>query len=379
MDINSRINWMPGMELTAETFKGLDVNFDIRQQVMLRAALGGMRLGLLSGAPFSCNGIFVRNTFEIEHFQCTAILPSGRIVNVDESAVVNISTLYSDEYYLTVGLSDEVREFAKDDVSYVAPQYIFSIHTLEEMGSLDVIPVARFSSADGVFSRDTSYVPPCLLLSANPCFRDFADIYIHRLGLLTSHANLENGEGKRALLRYMFRLQGYNWESSVHDFVLLTQEIAHCIDYYIVKPHTDTPADVPQPTPYDIQKWLQWLADYFTDASSILDTVVLDNTVIDYDALLAQAKAELYDRLNPELYEKLKTELSESLRAEIKSELEQHLFEYINGQLKNDLYQSLHDKLSGDLYEMLYTELFEHLFNALYMPETEEDEFTPLI
>ena len=51
MDIDARINWMPGMELTAQTFKELDRNLDFRQQVAVRAALGGQRLGLLPGAP----------------------------------------------------------------------------------------------------------------------------------------------------------------------------------------------------------------------------------------------------------------------------------------------------------------------------------------
>ena len=34
MDINARINWMPGMELTAETFSGIEEHWDFRPSVV---------------------------------------------------------------------------------------------------------------------------------------------------------------------------------------------------------------------------------------------------------------------------------------------------------------------------------------------------------
>ena len=84
MDINARINWMPGMELTAETFKEIFEKWDFRQRLAIRAALGCNRMGLVPGAPFNCNGTFVKNRYEVTNFQCMAILPSGKIVNAEE-------------------------------------------------------------------------------------------------------------------------------------------------------------------------------------------------------------------------------------------------------------------------------------------------------
>ena len=61
VDINSRINWVPGMELTAETFSGISEQWDFRQMLAIRAAVGNSRMGLVPGSPFNCNGIFVKN------------------------------------------------------------------------------------------------------------------------------------------------------------------------------------------------------------------------------------------------------------------------------------------------------------------------------
>ena len=79
---------------------------------------------------------------------------------------------------------------------------------------------------------------------------------------------------------------------------------------------------MPQPSYTDIQSWLQWLDDYLGGAAVILDGVVLEDNTIDYEALLAQAKAELYERLHPELIEKLLADMKEELRAEMQQQTE---------------------------------------------------------
>lgn len=113
VDINARINWMPGMELTAETFSGIGEQLEFRQQLAIRAALGSNRMGLVPDSPFICNGIFVKNRFEVTGFRCTALLPSGRMIDADEDVQVTIPMLFGNLYYLTVGFSDEKVEFEK--------------------------------------------------------------------------------------------------------------------------------------------------------------------------------------------------------------------------------------------------------------------------
>ena len=400
MDINARINWMPGMELTAETFSGMSEQWDFRQRLALQAALGSNRMGLLPGAEFSCNGIFANSRLEISRLQCMALLPSGRIVNADEDIQVPIPMLFGDKYYLTVGVSSEQSEFDKKGVPFVRPRYVYGIHTLDEVEADDLFPLMRFQASEGVFTIDMAFIPPCLLLTEHARFREYIDRYAGLLTSLATHANLEEGEGKRAMLRYVFILKGYHLRHSMQEFMQLTQEIAQAIDYYIVTPNREQHVNVPEPHQADIQAWLGWLEDYMNGAATILDGVVLEDNTIDYEALLAQAKKELYDKLHPELTEKLIADMKEQLREEIRQQTEQ-LTTYINGTLKtailqelttefderstklNDMlterFDTLGKQLNESLYEKLYFDLFDNLFKALYVPEPEEEKYVPLI
>ena len=400
MDINARINWMPGMEITAQTFLGLTEHWDFRQQLALRAALGSNRMGLLPKAPFNCNGIFVNNRLEVDHFVCMALLPSGRIINADEDIQVAIPLLFGERYYLTIGFGNDQTEFEKEGVPFVKPHYVFSVNTQEEVENGDLFPIMRFVVKDSVFAADSDFIPPCLLLTEDDRFKQYITKYVEHLTLLANHSNFADGEGKRAILRYVFMLKGYNMQNSMQDFILLTQEIAQAIDYYIITPNTEQPVEVATPTQVDIQLWLQWLDDYMSGAATILDAVVLEDNTIDYETLLAQAKAELYDKLHPELIEKLLSDMKEELHAEIKQQTET-LTTYINETLKtaileqltaemdnrtnqyietmNQKFNEMGKTLFDTLYDKLYFELFDKLFNALYVPEPEEKDFVPLI
>ena len=400
MDINARINWVPGMELTADTFSGIGEQWDFLHRLAFRAAVGSNRMGLVPGYPFSCNGVFVKNCFEVSGFRCMALLPSGRLVDADEDIQVPIPMLFGNKYYLTVGFGDDEVEFEKKGVPFLRPHYTYGIHTLDEVEAGDLFPLMRFHVAEGIFSADPSYMPPCLLLTENPRFGEYLKIYTEQMNVLATHPNMAEGEGKRALLRYVFLLKSYTLKNSMKDFILFTQEMAQAIDYYVVVPNREQSMDIPKPQQIDIQEWLQWFEDYMKGAAVILDGVVLEDNTIDYEALLAQAKKELYDKLHPELIEKLLADMKEELRAEMRQQTEQ-LTTYINETLKNNILEQLSTEmnerqtkltemltvkfdelgrnLNESLYEKLYFDLFENLFKALYVPEPEEEKFVPLI
>ena len=397
MDLNSRINWRPGMEITAQTFKGMEEKLDLQQRIAIRAALGSTRMGMLPGATLKCDGTFVKNAFEIEHLQCTALLPSGRILDANEQVAVTIPMLFGDRYYLTIGLGDTRTEFEREGIAYVRPHYEYALKTQEEVEAADVMPLIRFSVNEGVFSIDTEYIPPCLLMTSDPRFADYVERFVGLLTTISSHQNLEEGDGKRAMLHYLFIMKGYSLKNSVHDFVMLLQEIAQAVNYYIVTPNTEEPIEMLEPTQTDIQIWLVWFNDYLTGSVAVLDKVVLEDHTIDYDALLKQAKAELYAQLHEELIVKLLSETREELLKLVKEELQnslaqqtQILTDYVNNTMKPALLEEIQaglkhslavieDNLSEKIYERLYEELFEHLFNALYVPEPESEKFVPLI
>ncbi len=397
MDLNSRINWTPGMEITAQTFLGMEEKLSLQQRIAIRAALGSTRLGMLPEAILSCDGTFVKNAFEIEHLQCTALLPSGRIVDANEQVAITIPMLFGDRYYLTIGLGETNTEFEKEGVAYVRPHYEYALQTREEVETADVMPLIRFSVKEGIFSIDADYIPPCLLMTSDPRFAEYVEKYASQLTIISSHHNLEEGDGKRALLHYLFIMKGYSQKNSVHDFVMLLQEIVQAINYYIITPNTEQSVEIPEPSQVDVQLWLDWFWNYLTGAVAILDKVVLVDNTIDYDALLKQAKQELYAQLHEELIVKLLSETREELLKLVREELQnslaqqtQILTDYINNTMKPDLLEQmqtslkhslsiLEDDLSEKIYERLYEELFEHLFNALYVPEPEDEKFVPLI
>ncbi|MCR4766201.1 MAG: tektin family protein [Bacteroidaceae bacterium] len=400
MDINSRINWQPGMEITAGTMRGMILTDDLRHRIALRAAFGAVRMGRLPGMPFACNGVFVKNRFEADHFRCVALLPSGRLIDADEDVTVDIPMLFGDRYYLTIGIANEQREYESEGVPYVTPRYVYGIHSQEEIEQDDLFPLVRFKAKDGLLSMDNDYIPPCLVLETDSCFKDYASKFTEQIDKLAHHPNLEEGEGKRALLHYLFLLKGYDMRGSVQGFVTLMQEIAQAIDYYVMSPHQEKAIEVPMVSYVDIQMWMQWLDNFFTGTATVLDGVVLEDNTIDYEALLAQAKSELYNSLHPELIEQLLADMKEELKTELQRQTES-LTAYINETLKTELEKHLTDllqekgdqldlelndkidKMSGELskslYEKMYFELFENLFNALYVPESEEEPFVPLI
>lgn len=400
MDVNSRINWMPGMEITAQTFIGLSERWDYKQQLALQTALGGNRTGLIPQAPFRCKAMFVNNQLEVEGLLCMALLPSGRIVNADEDVQVPIPMLFGSEYYFTIGFDNSQTEFEKEGVPFVRPRYTYAFYTREEVEHNDVFPLLRFHVEDGVFSISQDFIPPCLQLTDNERIKSYIDLFIGHLTTITAHQNLAEGEGKRALLHYLFRLKSLNMGISLNDFMLFTHEIAHAVNYHIITPNRDQPTPIPNPSLIDIQEWLQWLCDYLTGAVVVLDGVVLEDNTIDYDALLAQAKKELYEQLQPELTAKILEVIRQEIHTEIQ-QLREDLTSYLNDTLKPEMKQELtaivneqstrlqdiifkkfddlNEKLKKSLYERLYTELFENLFNALYVPEPEDRKSLPLI
>ena len=380
MNINAKIGWYAGMELTAQTFIELDKNLDRQQQITRRIANGG-DFGIIPAVPFHCQGAFVKKTLEITPLTFMALLPSGRILHVDENVVLDIPILYGKEYYLGCRQSDNMRAFDKERVPFVSPVPSCGIYTLDELEKDDILPLMKFKVDDGMFSVDRDYLPPYLMLESDERFQTYIQQFVEKVNVLAEHPNMESGEGKRGLMRYAFLLKNYGLHNRVQHLLLLLQELAQAVDYYIVRPNTETPIELMECSMYDVAVWFTWLNGYLYGAATILDGVVLEDHTIDFEELKAQEKEELYQKLYPELKAVLYKELHNGLKKEIWDELYASLSDYINGNFKKEIYELLEGKLSKELYERLYQTLYEGLYNALYVPmvEEEEEEFVPLI
>lgn len=366
------------MELTADTFRQLEEVLDYKQRIALRAALGNNRLGLLPASEFKCKGAFVRNTFEIDRLKCLAILPSGCLINTDQEVAVSIPMLYGDEYYLGISKSEEIHEFEKEGVPCYTPLYHFALYPLEDLKKKDIFPVVKFVSKDGVLSVSEDYIVPALFISENKRFSEFKELVTKKLESLSSHKNMEEGDGKRTLLRFLFQIKSIHNDSNVNDFVMLTEELVQAIDYFIVLPHSEQHQEIPVPDYYDIENWLKWVEKYLDFAESVLEKVELEDNSIDYDALLEQAKKELYEKLRPELLEKLPSEIKKEVYDETAEKLKEFLPSYIKEKL-DEIKKLIGDELSKFLEPKLFDDLYQKLYDALYVAPEEEDEFMPMI
>lgn len=378
MEFNARINWMPGMELTAQTFREFEDLLDYRQQLALKVALGRNQLGLLPESKFDCKGFFVKNTFEIPNLKCLAILPSGKLIDAEGEVVVNIPMLYGEEYYLGVACSSEIREFEKDGVPFKQPNYDYALYTLEDLKKRDIFPLVKFKAKEGEISLYEDYIVPVLYISENKRILELVKDFIHGLEIITSHSNLEEGDGKRSLLRYLFRLKCLDSDSNLVEFISLIQEMVQAIDYFIVSPNVETPWEIPLPDFYDIEKWLIWVRSYFEGTEKVLDKIVLEDHTIDYNALLEEAKKQLYEKLRPELLELLPNQIKEAAYSEIVDKLKEYLPSYLSEKLSE-----IEDRISVDLSQILepklFDELYKKLYDALYVAPEEEEDFMPVI
>ncbi len=381
MDINARINWIPGMEINTDTVKGLYGDINIKQRIAVRAMLGGERLGLLPEVTFNNKGSFVKNIFEMPRFQCMAILPTGQIIDVDEPVKITIPVLYGAEYYLTVGIGKESIPFERNGVPYKRPSYEYAIKTLDEITD-DVFPFIRFKNNEGVLSYDQSYIPPTLLLTEGFGYEDYISRYLDGMNALLEHPNMDADYGRHILLYYRFLLKGLTKKSQTSNLLQLTQGIVQAMNYYIVsRVEPDTPVDIPRCTPYDVESWLSWTDDYLHTNTKLLDKVVREDNSIDVEALKEEIKNELYEKLYKDLYEALKPKIKEELTAEMTEQLRGVLTAYMNEKLKPAIIEELRTELSEELYDKLYRALYDALFAALNIPRAveEEDTFTPLI
>lgn len=376
------------MELNADTFRALDDNLELRQLIGISTA-NCMRCGRLPGTPFSTDGMFVNGSFEIEHLQCTALLASGMVVSVDERASVTIAGIQSDKAYMTVGFGNKMTEFEAHDTPFVRPTYECHLMTLDDIENVPdaqnnayafTCPIVRFNIANGRISVDRDYIAPCLVVATDSRLTAYRDSLQRQLEQIASHKNMEDGDARRALLQYAFRLKCFNTKHTVEHFMELLYEVAMAVGYYIYGPD---PSSSTQPimawSQYDVQLWLAWFEDYLNKALGVVEnTVPVDNS-IDYDALCEKLRREIYAMVKDDMEARI-DEARTQIKDELHMTLSTALRQYIDGTFRETLHNTLSAELEDILSRTLYTSLYQALYDALYTPQTEDnDSFMPLI
>lgn len=379
MDINARIKWQPGMQLTSTTFSNLDENLEIRQQAAVRAA-NGVRFGRLPETEFKADGVFVQGTFEISQLKCLALLPTGCLISPDEPVSVRFPRLADGYAYLTVSLGNEIVEYEKEGVPYIRHAYNYEILPQSEvMNSLYVIPVARFRIEQSRCTIDNDFICPCLMFAADEKLLAWRDTFVDLTEDIANHANLKEGDGKQTMLRYLFRLRAFNHRQTLDDFLQLLAELSQAITYFIVNANGKESHEVGEANLHDVELWLTKVKQHFVDARHILDGVELIDDTIDFEALKAQLKEEIYAMLQPELQQHIDQSV-QALRDDLNQKLSDALREYIDGTFRRQLEEALKVSLTDALRNDLYDSLYRALYDALFVPQANEDDgFMPLI
>lgn len=368
------------MELTADAMSMLDENLDFRQMAAMRTVLAG-RHGLLPGAPFNCNGTFVRNNFEIADLRCMALLPSGWMVDIDESVSITIPILYDSTYYFSVGLSENLRDFEHKDVEFLRPEYSYQISSLEELKLTQNLPLLRFTIKDGTFNIDTSYIPPCLMVASSEKFESYRDKIVEKLDALNVHPNLPNDSSKLAISYYYNHLDNNNPLVEVKTFVTLLDDLNREIRYYILEPHKSEIGECPlmQCDLNDVQIYLDWTIKQLDKVIRVLDSHPIEDKKPDYDELKAILRKELMDDLKPTLEGLIHTEV-DAVRNDIQQQVSDALKDFLSGEFRRQLYADLNAELADSLYQKLYDALYHALYGALYREEeVETEDYTPMI
>lgn len=380
MDVNARINWVPGMELSSKTFLALDGNLHHRRVLSFRIAAGG-NYGIIPGTAFSADGIFAKGNFEIPLLECTAVLPSGEMICMSEPLVTPMPRLAPGEYFLCVSFGEGDVEYERDGIGYIRPEYVSGVYRMDELEGADVFPVMKFVVSDGTCSVIPTYVPPCFSMASLPVFAEFAGKVDELLLKVIEHVNMPAGDGKASLLRCRFELGLLKEDSVVSALISTVGKICGNIDYFVFPLLKDgKKPSAPKVSNLDVAEGFRDVISYLKAALAVLDATPLVDDSIDYDRMKAEITADLYARVMPELTESLSAKLRETLNGDIREKLSAALKDYLDGTFRREVEASLKTTLSEELRSSLYDSLYKALYDALFVPEQVETQvFIPNI
>lgn len=381
MDINAKIKWNPGMVLSSSAMSNYVENMEVRRRIAVSATLVG-RFGVMAGLPFNAQGFFVKDHYEIPSLKCSAILPSGEIINADEDVCVTIPKLEPGDHYLCIGIGEKDKEFENGTNTYVRAMYDYSLVSLSDIDARKVFPVAKFSVQDNTIKIDKDYIAPCIQMSSDSRLLDWRDVITDSLEKILDHPNFCNDIAKGNIFNFLIRLRAINGVNDTCSFLQTTAELAQVINYFLIKPYTsdETETEVPEMSPYDCAKWLNWLESYMKSAQQVLDGVERTDNEIDIEALKREICESVTQTLRDELQEKIMASLRPAMEEEVDRRIKEILKDYIDGTVRTQMHDTLQDELSEGLKASLYDVLYNALYEALYVPEKkEEDNFMPMI
>ena len=367
------------MVLSSRLLENLCDGGEQRGVAAVRAILGD-RFGILPDYPLQTEGFFVKDSFEIPCLKCTALLPGGLFVDIEEEVRFPMPSLTDGTYYFCVAPDSEATvEYELNGTAMVRPAYTYSIRSAEELDKAGVLPVVRLRVTDGACSIDDAYIPPFLLAGGDGRISEYCSEVVSSVERIIAHDNFSDGEGRNTLEHLRLMLLNVGASDTVKDMMQLFMGVVSASNHFIFKPQGAV-EEMPAVSCYDIQNWMTWLKTYLEKALELLDNVEPVKDGLDVDELKRQIEEDLFEKLSVSLSERLTQVLHETIIADTEKYIDEKLSDYTDGTFQ----RQVRDEISGELGPRLRTELYDSLYRALYdalyvAPPKEDDSFTPLI
>ena len=170
-----RICWTRGMRLTDEVMKASDqCSLDIVNNAFVLASAG--RFGLLpSSRPFELSLDVVNGMVDVSSLNCTAITRSGHLIearydtrfnNSFDTRVPLPAEYGMSQFVLTINVQED--QWTDTNDGYEEQAYSFQLVPIDTPIGDNSMPIAIIREGE----LDVSFVPPCVLLSAHPKYKE---------------------------------------------------------------------------------------------------------------------------------------------------------------------------------------------------------------
>lgn len=376
MNINARINWKPGLELTSTLMKKWDESVSERCKALARIFHAGACL--FPDTRLDLSARFVRKNLEIEIHDCKALLPSGRIIEIEEAVAIPMDSVKEDGNYFVCATAGDIVDYEQGGVTMSCRQIRFEVLDGAEAGKGDFLPLLKLKVEDQTAEIDQNFIVPSLVIASDPKLVERKNHMVERLKSILDHPNLEEGYCKRALHKSCMILEHVAEDKLTLELMrMCVGNIVELLDYYFVKSASLHEEFVSYDS-LNISGWVDSLEVIFDTSVTMLDNYVAEDNSIDVEAL----KREIHDSLKTEMETELTDAIDERMRNvenALTDRLSSELRTFVSGELADMLHERLRVELDDELRDSLYKSLYDALYDALFIPEKERDVFMPII
>jgi hypothetical protein len=231
MNIYHKIDWKPGMEITASTFIEAE-KYHLFQHKINRKLATLKSYGLLPNTRFECLYTVNGDTLQVEDLQCEAITRNGSLLQIKNEFSIAIPEIEVDTLYLVA----QIEGFSPveiDNVPYMELNYYYTFKMWEELSNGNVFPLLKLTRYDGGW-REMNYIPPAIALNSH---KELKNKHQKAIKLIDEIMAVLKEKNVPASLLYYFslfsiELKFYTTDESPFEFLLLLKKILRTIELY---------------------------------------------------------------------------------------------------------------------------------------------------